>query len=77
MGEPMGYPIFAFHGTPGSRHQVFVDPASAQAAGARVIAPDRPGCGASTRQRRRTLEGWANDVCELADELGVGRFAVL
>jgi pimeloyl-ACP methyl ester carboxylesterase len=77
MGEPMGYPIFAFHGTPGSRHQVLVDPVPAQAAGARVIAPDRPGCGRSTRQRRRTLEGWANDVCELADELGVERFAVL
>jgi pimeloyl-ACP methyl ester carboxylesterase len=77
MGDPMGYPVFAFHGTPGSRHQVLVDPAPARAAGARVIAPDRPGCGSSTRQRQRTLEGWANDVAALADHLGVGHFAVL
>src|SRR5437879_7300478 len=77
MGDPVGYPVFAFHGTPGSRHQVLIDPAPAHAAGARVIAPDRPGCGSSTRQRRRTLEGWANDVAELADHLGVGHFAVL
>jgi pimeloyl-ACP methyl ester carboxylesterase len=77
MGDPVDYPVFAFHGTPGSRHQVLVDPAPAHAVGARVIAPDRPGYGSSTRQRRRTLEGWANDVAELADHLGVGHFAVL
>jgi pimeloyl-ACP methyl ester carboxylesterase len=62
MGDPKGYPVFAFHGTPGSRHHVLVEPAAALAAGARVIAPDRPGYGASTWKRRRTLEGWANDV---------------
>lgn len=77
MGDPLGYPVFAFHGTPGSRHQVLVDPVPARAVGVRVIAPDRPGCGSSTRQRGRTLKGWANDVAELADHLGVGHFAVL
>jgi pimeloyl-ACP methyl ester carboxylesterase len=77
MGDPNGYPVFAFHGTPGSRHQVLVEPASARAAGARVIAPDRPGYGASSWRRRRTLEGWANDVAELADHLGIERFAVM
>lgn len=77
MGDPGGYPVFAFHGTPGSRHQVLIDPAPAHAAGARVIAPDRPGYGSSSRQRRRTFEGWANDVAELADHLGVAQFAVL
>jgi pimeloyl-ACP methyl ester carboxylesterase len=77
MGDPKGYPVFAFHGTPGSRHQVLVEPASALAAGARVIAPDRPGYGASTWKRRRTLEGWANDVAELADHLDIERFAVM
>jgi pimeloyl-ACP methyl ester carboxylesterase len=77
MGDPDGYPVFAFHGTPGSRHQILVDPAPALAAGVRLIAPDRPGCGASTWQPRRTFAGWANDVAELADHLGVQRFAVL
>jgi hypothetical protein len=26
MGDPEGFPDFAFHGTPGSRHQVLVEP---------------------------------------------------
>ncbi|BBY20341.1 hypothetical protein MSTO_05460 [Mycobacterium stomatepiae] len=77
MGDPAGYPVFAFHGTPGSRRQVLVDPAPALAAGARMIAPDRPGRGASTWQSRRTFAGWARDVAELADHLGIDRFAVL
>jgi pimeloyl-ACP methyl ester carboxylesterase len=77
IGDPVGYPVFAFHGTPGSRHGFLIGSASAKAAGARVIAPDRPGYGLSTRQRWRTLEGWANDVAELADHLGVEHFAVL
>jgi pimeloyl-ACP methyl ester carboxylesterase len=77
MGDPMGYPVFAFHGTPGSRHGFLIGSAPAKAAGARLIAPDRPGYGLSTRQRRRTLEGWANDVAQLADHLGVEHFAVL
>jgi pimeloyl-ACP methyl ester carboxylesterase len=77
MGDPAGYPVFAFHGTPGSSRQVVVDPAPALAAGVRMIAPDRPGYGASTSQRRRTFAGWAHDVAELADHLGIERFAVL
>jgi pimeloyl-ACP methyl ester carboxylesterase len=77
MGDPVGYPVFAFHGTPGSRHGFLIGSAPAKAAGARVIAPDRPGYGLSTRQRRRTLEGWANDVAQLADHFGVEHFAVL
>jgi pimeloyl-ACP methyl ester carboxylesterase len=77
MGDPKGYPVFAFHGAPGSRHHVLVEPVAALAAGARVIAPDRPGYGASTWMRRRTLEGWANDVAELADHLDIERFAVM
>ena len=77
MGDPKGYPVFAFHGTPGSRHQVLVEPAAARAAGARVIAPDRPGYGASTWQQRRTLEAWANHVADLADHLDIERFAVM
>ncbi|GBG39131.1 alpha/beta fold hydrolase [Mycobacterium montefiorense] len=77
LGDPSDYPVFAFHGTPGSRHQILVDSASLHAAGVRMIVPDRPGCGASTRQRRRAFAGWADDVAELADHLGIRRFAVL
>ena len=77
MGDAAGYPVFVFHGTPGSHRQILIEPAPALAAGARVIAPDRPGCGASTWQRQRTFAGWTTDIAELADHLGIERFAVL
>jgi pimeloyl-ACP methyl ester carboxylesterase len=76
-GDPAGYPVFVFHGTPGSRRQILVDPKPAHAAAVRMIAPDRPGCGGSTWQRERSFAGWTNDVAELADRLGIERFAVL
>jgi pimeloyl-ACP methyl ester carboxylesterase len=77
MGDPDGYPVLAFHGTPGSRHQVLIDPTPARQAEVRIIAPDRPGYGLSTYQPHRTLEGWARDVATLADHLGLDRFAVM
>jgi pimeloyl-ACP methyl ester carboxylesterase len=76
-GDPAGSPVFAFHGTPGSRHQLLVDDAPMLAAGVRFIAPDRPGYGLSTFRPRRTLRDWASDVAALADHLGIDRFAVL
>jgi pimeloyl-ACP methyl ester carboxylesterase len=77
MGDPGGYPVLAFHGTPGSRHQMLVDPGPALAAGVRCVAPDRPGYGRSTFQPGRTLAGWADDVRQLADHLELDRFAVM
>jgi pimeloyl-ACP methyl ester carboxylesterase len=77
MGDPEGHPVFVFHGTPGSRHDVLIDPAAARQTGARIIAADRPGCGASTFQPRRTFSAWADDVAELADHVGLERFAVM
>src|SRR5438309_1703719 len=45
--------------------------------GVRLIAPDRPGYGHSTYHPGRTYETWARDVGQLADHLGLDRFAVL
>jgi pimeloyl-ACP methyl ester carboxylesterase len=78
-GDPAGTPVLAFHGTPGSRHQLLIDDGPIRAAGVRWIVPDRPGYGLSTYQPRRRLTDWADDVAELADA-AVGtdsRFAVL
>jgi pimeloyl-ACP methyl ester carboxylesterase len=76
-GDRVGAVVFAFHGTPGSRHQLLIDPAPVHAAGVRLIAPDRPGYGHSTFHPGRTLRDWSRDVAALADHLGIDRFALL
>jgi pimeloyl-ACP methyl ester carboxylesterase len=43
----------------------------------RAIVPDRPGYGLSAFQRHRRLLDWPADVEQLADHLGLERFAVL
>ena len=77
FGDPGGWPVFGFHGTPGSRRQVCTYDAQARAAGVRLVAPDRPGYGFSTFHRARRLAGWPADVEKLADHLGIGRFSVV
>jgi pimeloyl-ACP methyl ester carboxylesterase len=42
-----------------------------------VIAVDRPGIGGSDPQPGRRVLDWPTDVAELADSLGLERFAVL
>jgi pimeloyl-ACP methyl ester carboxylesterase len=76
-GAPAGKPLFVFHGSPGSRVQVRVAHGPALARGVRVIAPDRPGLGLSTRLPGRQIADWPDDVRELADVLGLARFAVI
>ena len=77
LGPADGSPVMAFHGTPGSRLQFAIDSGPAEAAGVRLIVPDRPGYGLSTYQRGRRLVDWATDVECLADHLGVSTFAVI
>jgi pimeloyl-ACP methyl ester carboxylesterase len=75
-GDPSGLPVFAFHGTPGSRFMFRLVHEPARKVGLRIVAPDRPGFGLSAFQRHRTLSGWTSDVSALADNLGIGRFGV-
>lgn len=74
-GDKHGSPVFFFHGAPGSRLWC-PDEGATRAAGVRLIAVDRPGFGRSTLQTDRRLEDWPLDVVELADALGLERFAV-
>jgi pimeloyl-ACP methyl ester carboxylesterase len=76
FGPPNGLPAFAFHGTPGSRFMFKLTEPYAERLGLRIIAPERPGFGRSSFQKRRTLAGWAADVQALADALAIPRFAV-
>jgi|SRR5712692_385838 len=76
-GDPSGEPMLFFHGAPGSRLFWALADEVAGALRVRVIAPDRPGMGLSDPQLGRALGDWPGDVAQLADQLGMGRFAVL
>lgn len=73
-GDPLGKPVFFFHGGAGSRLE---HPAHVNAVGARIIAIDRPGHGLSDYQPGRQLLDWPNDVAQLADYLRIDKFYVL
>ena len=77
-GKPRGFPVFTFHGTPGSRRQVSFDEKAITAAG-RPHASRRigPGYGHSSFHPGRALADWAADVAALADHLKLESFAVV
>ena len=77
LGQPDGTPVFAFHGTPGSRLQLALDESPIRDAGVRLVCPDRPGYGLSSFQPGRRLVDWPDDVAHLADHLEIGNFAVM
>ncbi len=76
-GLPQGVPIIYFHGWPSSRLEPYAVQHVCVDLGVRMIAPDRPGFGLSDFQPRRTIPDFTNEVCQLADHLGIQRFAVL
>jgi pimeloyl-ACP methyl ester carboxylesterase len=76
-GDPEGRPLFYFHGGPGSRLEGLLFDELNQQLAIRMISPDRPGFGLSDFQQDRTYLDWPDDVRELADQLGIDRFAVL
>jgi pimeloyl-ACP methyl ester carboxylesterase len=76
-GDPDGHPVLYFHGGFSSCRDIRFGAQEAAAHGVRIIAPDRPGIGDSDRRRGRTVAEWPADVEALADDLALGRFAVL
>ena len=76
-GDPNGYPLIYCHGWPSARLEGQLAHHAGVATAVRVISPDRPGIGLSDYQFRRTVADWPDDVAELADALGLARFAVL
>ncbi|MDO5682124.1 MAG: alpha/beta hydrolase [Propionibacteriaceae bacterium] len=77
FGDRAGFPAFFFHGEPGSRLSGALLADHAQAAGVRLIAPDRPGFGLSGFQPGRGRIEWPDDVAQLADLLGIGQYATV
>ena len=73
-GDPVGKPIFHFHGSSSSRLEH--PPFEGSLAGVRLITVDRPGHGLSDFQPNRQLLDWPKDVVALAEHLDIARFAV-
>ncbi len=73
VGDPDGAPVLYFHGAGDSRLSRHPDDSIAASLGIRLVAVDR--CGPS--EPGRTLLSWGREVGELADRLGIGRFAVV
>jgi pimeloyl-ACP methyl ester carboxylesterase len=74
-GDLHGKVLFFFHGTPGSR---FFHPPDeiTKKMGVRLITIDRPGYGQSSFQPNRQIRDWPDDIAQLADSLGIGKFAL-
>jgi pimeloyl-ACP methyl ester carboxylesterase len=75
-GDPKGWPLFFFHGTPSSRLGLDWAETAAVEHGTRLISIDRPGHGLSDPDPGRTLLDGARDVEGFADALGIARFSV-
>jgi len=76
IGKSAGFPLFHFHGNGSSRLEVLTVQAVAESLGVRLICPDRPGIGGSDERQGYRLLDWPDDVVEMADQLGIERFAV-
>jgi pimeloyl-ACP methyl ester carboxylesterase len=78
LGDPGGFPVLWFHGTPGGRLQLPPDaPASAARRGLRLFGVERPGTGWSTPHRYAAVHDFAADVGALAAALDLDRLAVV
>jgi pimeloyl-ACP methyl ester carboxylesterase len=75
-GDHEGFPVFALHGTPGSRLLRHWDESKYASVGARVITYDRPGYGGSDRNPGRDVVDCVADVVAIADTLGLDWLAV-
>lgn len=76
-GDPAGRPVIAFHGVPASGAGFAWADEPAAARGIRVIAPDRPGIGHSTRRPTGwTVADYASSLGQFTDALGIEKFGV-
>ena len=75
-GAPRGPVVVVLDG-PGSRGLARAAAAPATALGISLLAPDRPGFGASTPAPKRAIADVAADLRELVDALGITGFGIL
>jgi pimeloyl-ACP methyl ester carboxylesterase len=77
FGDPDGAPAIAVHGSPDSSAVWRLVDQPARAAKVRVVAPDRPGFGASTPQGSRSILDWVDDLDALTTHLRLDRFGLI
>ena len=75
-GDPAGAPALWFHGAFSNRLEAWCLDAPARELGVRLLALDRPGMGGSDPLPGRTVTGYADDVAEVLDALGIEQAAV-
>ena len=76
-GDVAGHPVIFFHGLIGSHNQAAYIADQAREHGLRIIAPNRPGVGASEFiERARPLEA-VDDIEDVAAAMGLGEFSVI
>jgi pimeloyl-ACP methyl ester carboxylesterase len=76
-GAADGQPVFALHGTPGTRLTRPADETLPARHGVRWITYDRPGYGLSEPRPGRSVADAPEDIATIADALGLERFAVV
>ncbi len=76
-GDPKGFPVFFFHGFPGSRLIATDFHHIAKTEHCRLIGIDRPGMGLSSFNKQHTILSWVNDVQALANHLNFGQFSII
>jgi pimeloyl-ACP methyl ester carboxylesterase len=75
-GDRDGDPVFVLHGTPACGAGFTWADGPALERGVKLLAPDRPGVGVSTRVAGGTVGNYPERLVEVADALGLDRFGV-
>lgn len=77
FGPASGVPVILFHQLYGIRTERKKDEALLRELNIRLVVPERPGVGVSSRHPGQRLEDYSDDICELADRLELERFCVI
>lgn len=77
FGPAHGRPVLYCHGFPSSGPEAAFMEEAVHKAGARVLAPDRPGYGRSDHAPGRTLTDWVDDALALLEHHGIDTAPVI
>lgn len=76
-GDPKGFPVLFFHGTPGSRLQSKDFNQQALSTQCRFFGIDRPGMGYSSPNKKHSIMNFTSDIQELVNFLEIDKVAII